>query len=69
MARERKKEKGREKDVMWKEKLNEKETFERTEANSRDGLGTARTFFRRQTKQTFTYKSVSNESLADICHS
>jgi len=26
----------REKEVMWKEKLNEKE---RTEANSRDGLG------------------------------
>lgn len=55
MARERKKESEREKDVMWKEKLNEKETFERTEANSIDGLSVARTFFRRQTKQTFAY--------------
>lgn len=39
MARERKRENWREKEVKWKEKLNEKETFERTEANSRDGLG------------------------------
>lgn len=53
MARKGKKKNGREKDVKWKLKLNEKETFERTEANSRDGLGAARTYFRRQ---TFTYK-------------